>query len=847
MKKVCLLLALAGLFVMSPTIHAQYADSVLSYVSGTGIAAGYTNTSSALGAPALGSSVNPMDPPFAKNQLISIGAGGEITLQMDTPITDNPSHLYGMDFIITANSFFVANGGSGQNETTSGSLFYHAASTLIQVSQDDVNWYTLNPALAPQPGEWFPSYGGGNPQIPVNPALSSDNFAGMTLGQIESLYAGSAGGTGYSLAWAQDAEGDSVDLSSVDYVRIEVQSGVLDMDAITAVPEPSTFALLGVGAMGLLCLRRRKLTLTPALSPRRGGIIARRFETTKDDSRLMTSTRTSYQKSKLPLILLFALLMIGSAKAVTFTENFTNDPAQNGWQVYGDTNLFQWDSANHVMDVTWDSSQTNSYFYLPLCRTLTAQDDFSIAFDINLTQTEAENYGFELALGFLNLPEATSTDFNRSTGMNSPDLVEFDYFPNTSYDFGATVWPQFVDSNSVFNYNGTNDYALYAPNLSDWYHVAMTYSAASQTMVTTMTNFEQTTGITIEDPIMPGFAGFNVDTFSISSYQDDGLGDSIYAQGALSNIVLTLPPAPVAQRVIESESFTSNPLTNGWQVYGDTNLFAWDSTNQVMDVTWDSSQTNSYFYHPLGTTLTERDNFIIAFDMNLTGTEALSYGSELALGFLNLAEATGTNFNRSTGLNSPDLVEFDYFPNTDFDLGATVWPLFIDSTSTFNYNGTNDYAIYTPNLNDWYHITMTYCAANQTMVTTLTNFQQTTGITIHDPIMQGFAGFNVDTFSVSSYQGDDFGDSVYAQGSVSNVVLTLPPVVRHLSAAYNNGVSQVQFGSYVNWSYMLERSTDLVSWKQVSRCVPGTGNVMTLSDTSAPVDKAFYRVSASQP
>lgn len=521
MKKVRLSLALAGLFAMSTSLYAQFADAALSYDPGAGFAAGYTNVSSALGAPALGSSVNPMSPPFAKSQLISIGAGGEITLQMDTPITDNAADPYGLDFIIFANSFFVANGGSGLNETTSGSLYYHPASTLIQVSPDDVNWYTLNPALVPQPGEWFPSCGGGNPQIPVNPALASTDFAGMTLGQIESLYDGSAGGTGYDLEWAQDADGGSADLSSADYVRIEVESGVLDMDAVSVVPEPSAFALISLGAalLALIGLRGGVPKLRPA------------------------------RISRVLVPVLACLVAISSARAVTFTENFTNDPSQNGWQSFGDTNLFHWDSTNHVMDVTWDSSQTNSYFYHPLGTTLTRTDDFTIAFDIELSQADASGYGFQVSLGLFNLSEATNTDFQRSTGENSPDLVEFDYFPNTSYDFGASVWPLFVDTNSLFNYNGPSDYAIYAPNLDDWYHVVMTYTAADQTMITTMTNFEQTSGITVTNPIEPfstnnpeNFTDFRVDTFSISSYTDDGLGDSIYAQGAVGNVVITLPP-----------------------------------------------------------------------------------------------------------------------------------------------------------------------------------------------------------------------------------------------------------------------------------------------------------------
>src|ERR1700733_11120499 len=193
------------------------------------------------------------------------------------------------------------------------------------------------------------------------------------------------------------------------------------------------------------------------------------------------------------------VLSVASVNANTIVERFTTDPSLDGWQVFGDTNLFHWDSTNQNLDVTWDSSQTNSYFYKPLGTIVTRNDDFSIAFDLQLNVAEASGYGFELAVGFLNLTEATNTNFNRSTGENSPNLVEFDYFPDVGY--GPTVWPVFVDTNSDFNYNGASDYAIYAPNPGDWYHVVMTYTASNQTMVTTMTNFEQTSGITIIDPL----------------------------------------------------------------------------------------------------------------------------------------------------------------------------------------------------------------------------------------------------------------------------------------------------------------------------------------------------------
>ena len=48
---------------------------------------------------------------------------------------------------------------------------------------------------------------------------------------------------------------------------------------------------------------------------------------------------------------------LSPAQAVTLTEDFSTDPMQNGWQVFGDTNLFTWDSTNQNLAVTWDSTQ----------------------------------------------------------------------------------------------------------------------------------------------------------------------------------------------------------------------------------------------------------------------------------------------------------------------------------------------------------------------------------------------------------------------------------------------------------------------------------------------------------
>src|SRR5690242_1124843 len=104
MKKFRLVPALAGfvLVASSSSSHAQFASGVLAYDTGSGFAAGFTNSAAALGTPASGGSITPFAPPFSKSQILSIGAGGEVTLQLDQPIRQDAGHPFGVDFLVFA-------------------------------------------------------------------------------------------------------------------------------------------------------------------------------------------------------------------------------------------------------------------------------------------------------------------------------------------------------------------------------------------------------------------------------------------------------------------------------------------------------------------------------------------------------------------------------------------------------------------------------------------------------------------------------------------------------------------------------------------------------------------------
>jgi hypothetical protein len=303
-----------------------------------------------------------------------------------------------------------------------------------------------------------------------------------------------------------------------------------------------------------------------------------------------------------------------------------------------------------------------------------------------------------------------------------------------------------------------------------------------------------------------------------------------------------------------SENFSTDPLQNGWRIFGDTNLFAWDSTNQNLVVTWDSSQTNSYFYKSFGTILARSDDFGISFDLQLADiaigvNPAKTNTFEIAIGFINFASATNATLERGTGRSSThgahSTWEFDYFPDSGH--GATISPTIISSNNQFATTFAFPFVLDPGAL---FHVTMNYTASNQILHTTMTrNGTPFADGAIPDVLLgSSFSDFRLDQFAVINWSDAGADGSLLAHGTVDNFIVTVPPPpVQNLTGAFSNNVWQAQFISQSNWLYTLEATADFVSWNDVSIATGGNGTNLFLTDTNAISEKSFYRVRADRP
>jgi hypothetical protein len=251
---------LAAILLSSGTVFGGFAESVLSYNAGTGAAPGYNNISTVLGEPSrvtpgqFGGPVDPFNSAYLPEQLLSIGTGGSLTVQFASPILNSEQNPFGLDFTIFGNAgFVITNGDFTGGGITDGSLYgANPGETRVSVSADNITYYQLSPSVAPTVDKYFPTDGSGDFSIPINPVLAASSFAGKDLSGTRELYGGSAGGASFDLAWARDSGGNPVDLASARFVRVEVLSGVAEIDGFSAVPEPAPLAFTFLGITVLL-------------------------------------------------------------------------------------------------------------------------------------------------------------------------------------------------------------------------------------------------------------------------------------------------------------------------------------------------------------------------------------------------------------------------------------------------------------------------------------------------------------------------------------------------------------------------------------------------------------------
>jgi hypothetical protein len=358
--------------------------------------------------------------------------------------------------------------------------------------------------------------------------------------------------------------------------------------------------------------------------------------------------------------------------------------------------------------------------------------------------------------------------------------------------------------------------------------------------------------------VRPGsLARFNVSRFNASTnplhplwslnqtpsrnFLRDAIERSVMKKVCLLAIAGLFVTSTLHASFVVHEKFATDPALDGWQVFGDTNLFQWDSTNQVLDVTWDSTQTNSYYYHLLDRTYTVADSFYVQFDLQLNDAVSFNSGQELAIGLLHFSDATDPDFSRPN-TPSPNLCEFDYFPAYTYD--GTPYPSSADATvvdSGGNYFFAYDNVTLLPG--GTYRVVLIHQAGAEAVSGVIyTNGQVVTTLpSVYDG---GIGDFQLDMLSVINYADDGYGDDILAHGTVGNLAFASPLPLGFIQAPMPG---QVQTLSDTNWVYTLEQSVDLQTWTPAALPVPGNGTNLVLQATNPPSDHAFYQIRADLP
>ena len=293
-----------------------------------------------------------------------------------------------------------------------------------------------------------------------------------------------------------------------------------------------------------------------------------------------------------------------------------------------------------------------------------------------------------------------------------------------------------------------------------------------------------------------------------------------------------------------AEDFSVDPLVSSWVVHGDESLFEWNAEAGVLAVTWDSEKPNSGFHRPLGLVLTEADAFAFTFDIALDEVkvghlDGQPYTFEVAVGLVDIESAKADGLSRGTGSDSPNLVEWNYFPDTGF--GATVSPAIASGKSQFAAGFTFPAALAA---GEKYSVRMEYDPGERTLKTfMLENSKAWKGIQ-SVKLQDDFSGFAVDAFSISSYTAKGTESSLFASGTVDNLAIAVDrSQPRIVGARLIDWQWRARTFGFATADYLLERSADLHDWQPVGNGVRSDGFYLRLIDEQSPDGGGFYRMS----
>lgn len=261
----------------------SFADNVISYDPGaTGAThwpdnTPYTDAGAALGGPdgitegfSGDNILTPFNPAAALDEIVSIGEGGHLTLQLANYVDVGAGADIGVfgNVAVAEADWMNPIGTAGDPVVTFGQ-----DPVTIEISYDRSQWVSFGEVLIDMPTNYYVDASG--PYVSSGAGLTAANFgkpctasvsdlAGKTWGEILTLLDGSAGGNWGDLS--------ATGLTQVGYVRFTVPddgdaetSLNFELDAVSIadghvgqpVPEPAVSVLISMGAAVMLRRRRR--------------------------------------------------------------------------------------------------------------------------------------------------------------------------------------------------------------------------------------------------------------------------------------------------------------------------------------------------------------------------------------------------------------------------------------------------------------------------------------------------------------------------------------------------------------------------------------------------------------